>query len=114
MDDFVSKLHNDIELVVLKSIREGKWCSGMRDYAIKPIDKTTLQGLVSGLDRDNILNMVRADIERLIADKIMSQLATEISHDIKSILGNKPLREELRALLKAHIETHLKIVTESS
>ena len=87
---------------LVKLIRSGDWLK--LDYSAKlPIDATFLRRVQNSVNLDNVLAKLTENIESRIADAIFNAMATEIATDVKKIMSNTELREDVRAVLRAKI-----------
>jgi uncharacterized membrane protein YheB (UPF0754 family) len=83
-------------------IRSGDWLK--LDYSAKlPIDTAFLRRIQNSVNLDNVLAKLTDQIESRIAEAIFNAMATEIATDVKKILSNMELREDVRAILRAKI-----------
>jgi uncharacterized membrane protein YheB (UPF0754 family) len=87
---------------LVKMIRSGDWLK--LDYSAKlPIDTAFLRRVQNSVNLDNVLAKLTDQIESRIAEAIFNAMATEIATDVKKILSNMELREDVRAILRAKI-----------
>lgn len=87
---------------LVKMIRSGDWLK--LDYSAKlPIDTAFLRRIQNSVNLDNVLAKLTDQIESRIAEAIFNAMATEIATDVKKILSNMELREDVRAILRAKI-----------
>lgn len=87
---------------LVKLIRSGDWLK--LDYSAKlPIDAAFLRRVQNSVNLDNVLAKLTENIEARIADAIFNAMATEIATDVKKIMSNTELREDMRAVLRAKI-----------
>lgn len=100
MTDFEEKLTAAVQHSVLQMVTKGDWLRFESYNDRIPIDPSFLRGLYASLDRERIKQLLQAQIEERIADTIYNAMATEIATDVKQIMSNKELREDLRAYLR--------------
>lgn len=75
------------------------------DYSNRySIPTSFLTSVYNSLDLENIKKKLIERLENEMADKIANKMITEYSNDIKQIMSNKELREELRNFAKSKIE----------
>lgn len=99
---FLHNLQEAIEHTVIDFIRKGEWMK--MDYNAKiNIDAAWLRQMHERVSMDNVMELVKSQVEQRIADGIINSMTTEIATDVKSIMCNKELREDLRATLRAKI-----------
>lgn len=100
------KLAETMERTLVDFIAKGEWLK--MDYNARiNIDAELLRRAHAAVDFSRVLGLVGAAIEQRMADTIMNSMATEVANDVKSIMGNKELREDIRAIIRAKIrEAH--------
>jgi hypothetical protein len=102
MDDFTKDLVAAVQQSVLKMVREGNLV--LPDYAARAkVPAAKVQELYDSVDWNRVRALVIAEVEQAVADKILNAMATEMATDIKQILSNKELREEVRGFIRAGI-----------
>lgn len=100
--EFVAQMHQTVERAVLDEIRKGSWLT--IDYKSRvQIDLPTLRSIYEGVDMERVKAVVRERLESMIADKILNAMATEIATDVKQILSQRELREDVRAIIRDKI-----------
>ncbi|BAH38846.1 hypothetical protein GAU_1804 [Gemmatimonas aurantiaca T-27] len=102
MSTFQEEVTKAVEASVLKQIREGGVVSLPYEQRLK-IDGALLREAYANIDRDAIRGRITQIIEERIGDLIWNALATELTNDVKQILSNKELREEVRGVLREQI-----------
>lgn len=107
-EDSMSQFEEDIQLAVrntiLKIIKKGDWIGIDRYNPIK-IGVDHLKRVYNAVDWTLVDYLVTAKVEQIIADKIVNSMTKEITNDVKQILCDRVLREELRSLLRTKIQT---------
>ena len=99
---FEQEIQQAVQQSVLKMVREGQLV--VPDYAARAkVPAAKVQELYDSVDWANVRRLVIAEVERAVADKILNQMATEMATDVKQILSNKELREEVRGFIRAGI-----------
>jgi len=53
-----------------------------------------------------VLELAAANLEQKIADKLIVALTVEVKNDIKQIMSNKELREELRSVIREKLKAN--------
>ena len=96
MDNFEEKLLNDVQQKILQGIQKCEFITV--DYANRvKIPVGLVQEAYKSLDVNKIRERIKENLENEMADKITNKLITEYSNDIKQIMSNKELREDLRS-----------------
>jgi len=99
---FAEKLTQAMEDAVVKQVRDGQWIGV--EYSARPkIDAPTLREVYESVDMERVKARVVEQVEGHIADKILHSMATEVATDVKQILSNKELREDVRAIIREKI-----------
>lgn len=99
---FEQQLAQSIQHTVIDFIRKGDWLK--LDYGAKiNLDSAWLKNMHDQVDMNQVMQIVRSQVEQKMADNIMNSMATEIGHDIKSIMSNQELREDIRSSIRAKI-----------
>lgn len=99
---FDEQLQEAVQQSVLKMARDGSLV--VPEYANRAkVPAAKVQELYDAVDWNRVRELVLAEIERAVADKILNAMATEMATDIKQILSNKELREEVRGFIRAGI-----------
>jgi len=100
--DFTERITKAIESSVLKEISSGNWLSF--DYKDRvQIPAALVRNLYARVDMEAVLSRAVDKVEEHIADKIVVSLTTELGHDVKQIMSNKELREDLRGVIRAKL-----------
>lgn len=98
-----------VEQSFLKLLRSGEWIKVGYDQKIQ-IDPAMLRGLYASIDMDRVKALLLPMLERQVADQIMASMATEIGSDVKKIMCNAELREDLRSVIREKIREAAKAV----
>lgn len=99
---FEETLHQAIQHTVIDFIRKGEWMK--LDYNARVnVDSAWLREMHSRVDMNNVMALVASQVEQRICDGIINSMATEIATDVKSIMCNRELREDLRATIRGKI-----------
>lgn len=99
---FEEELQKAVQQSVIKMAREGSLV--LPDYAARAkIPAQRVQDLYDSINWDNVRSLVMAGIEQHVADKILNAVATEMATDVKQVLSNKELREEVRSFIRAGV-----------
>lgn len=111
MENFEQKLIATVQDKICKDIAKAElvtveWKDRMA------IPNSFLQDVYKSLDLEKIKGRLIENLENEMADKIANKLLTEYSNDIKQIMCNKELREELRGFARNKIKGIVDNVTE--
>lgn len=99
---FDETLTQAVQHTIVDFIRKGEWMK--LDYNARiNVDSAWLRDMHSRVDMGNVMALVAGQVEQRIADGIMNSMATEIANDVKSIMCNKELREDIRATIRAKV-----------
>ncbi len=99
---FEEEINEAVRRAVLKELSGGSWLRV--EYGKCPtISGATLRKAYERIDMDNVIALVAEGLERKVADKILASLATELGNDVKSIMSNRELREDCRAVIRSKI-----------
>jgi len=105
MDNFTENIVTQIQRSVIKKISSGDWLTF--DYSNRPkIPGDLLYELYNMVDIDRVLALAAANLEQKIADKLIVALTVEVKNDIKQVMSNKELREELRSVIREKLKAH--------
>lgn len=99
---FDETLQQAIQHTVIDFIRKGEWMKLDHNAKIN-IDSAWLRKMHSMVDMDTVMKLVATQVEQRICDGIINSMTTEIATDIKSIMSNKELREDLRSVIRTKI-----------
>lgn len=102
MENFEDKLANTVQHAVINALSKGNWLEIGYGNRIK-VDTEVLRDIYNQIDMEKVKEVAADRIETHLADKVFNAMATEISNDVKQILSNKELREDLRAIFRARI-----------
>lgn len=99
---FEQRLIEAVQDSVLKMAREGGLV--MPEYSQRAkVPPAQLQALYDAIDWQRVRSLCLAQVEEKCADTMLNAMATEIATDIKQVLSNKELREEVRTFIRAGI-----------
>jgi len=87
---------------VVALLSKGEWLK--LEYADRvPVSQADLRGIFNAVDMDRVKALVLGKVEERIADTIIGNMAKELGTDVKQIMCNTELREDLRGTLRAKI-----------
>lgn len=100
---FEQLLTEAVQQSVLKMAREGTLV--LPDYSQRAkVPAAKMQELYDSIDWNRVRALCIAQVEERCADTMLNAMATEIATDIKQVLSNKELREEVRSFIRAGIQ----------
>jgi hypothetical protein len=100
---FEQQLTEAVQQSVLKMVRDGNLV--VPDYAARAkVPPAKVQELYDSIDWNRVRAVVMDRIEERCADSVLNNMATEMATDIKQVLSNKELREEVRSFIRAGIK----------
>lgn len=102
MNTFEQDLVKAVQDAILKQVRDNGFVSLPYEQRIK-VDGALLREAYANINREMVSAQITAIIEERLSDLIWNALATELSNDVKQILSNRELREEVRAVLRDQI-----------
>ena len=103
MSLFVENMRRAIENSLLAFIKKGEWIR--LDYSNKVnLSVDELREMYKQIDKIRLMRLVAAKIEERMADAIYNAMATEIANDVKSIMCNKELRQDIRDIVRDKIK----------
>lgn len=98
----IDKLMQAMEHSLIDFLRKGEWIK--LDYSQRlQVDAAWLRSMWAKIDLTRVMALVAAKCEEKVADSILNSMATEVANDVKSIMCNKELREDIRALIREKI-----------
>lgn len=96
------KLQEVVEKSIIEKVSRGHWLT-VRTGRLEMDDKF-LKEVYDSVDMDKVLKICVDKLETKLADKILNNMATELATDVKSILSDTQLREEVRFYLRKNIK----------
>lgn len=97
--NFQDKLTQAVEQSVIATVSKAEWLR--IDYQDRmQVPSADLRKVYEALDMQRVIDGVRARVEQHVIDSIMNAMATEVASDVKQILSNKELREDIRAVVR--------------
>jgi hypothetical protein len=106
---FDELLQQAVQHTMVDFIRKGDWLK--LEYASKVnVDAAWLREMHSRVDMDAVMQIVKTQVEQKIADGILNAMQQEIANDIKSIMCNRELREDIRSVIREKIRQVEKVV----
>ncbi len=109
--EFEMDVMHAIRQSLIKAITGGNWVQ--IPYEGRPtIPVSRLRSIFEQIDWVRVQAMCVERVEEMVAEKIMLSMATEVANDVKQIMCNKELREDLRATLRDKIRKGVSAITE--
>ena len=100
---FEKDLVNAIQNKVLEEIKKGSFISFDRQWKSQ-LPSSLLKDAWESVDYEAIKREMAKTIEKMLAEKIINMLATEVSTDLKSLLSIPERREEIRSVARRHLK----------
>ena len=104
--DFNTSFNKAVQDAVVAFIKKGDWLATNYSNRIV-VDTPLLRQAMSNIDMAKVSARVTEHIEQRIADNITNAMATEIANDVKSIMSNRELREDIRAVIREIGRAHV-------
>lgn len=99
---FDQKMHEIVQRTLIDFIAKGDWLK--IDYSARvPVDLSLLRRIHDSVDMGRVVSLVKERVEEKMADTIMHSMAQEITNDVKSIMSNRELREDVRGTIRTKI-----------
>ena len=108
IDDMLTRIARNALVAIIK---KGEWLTISYQERV-PVDMSLLRRCYAAVDMNRVRDLVTADLERRIADHILNALATEIGNDVKTILSNRELREDIRGVVRQKIRESIEATKE--
>lgn len=106
MSDGFSEFEMDVMRAIRKSmidsITKGDWVH-VSHVGRPTIPASRLKSIYEQIDWVRVQAICIEEVEEMLAQKIIHSMATEVSTDVKKIMSNTELREDLRATLRDKI-----------
>lgn len=98
--DLIQKIHNSI----FNQVQKAEFVdTGYNSNKIK-LPQTLMEECYKNIDMENLKKKITQRLEDEVADKIVNKMLTEYANDVKQIMSNTELREELRGILRSKIK----------
>lgn len=102
MSDLGERLVSAFEDALVKMVATGEFMR--QDYSAKiPLEIGTLRSIYAKVDINRVTARVLENVEIRMADQILNSMATELATDVKQVLSNKELREDIRSMIRDKI-----------
>lgn len=104
MEELEKDVFQRIRNSIIKSLEKTELISINYNDRI-PLPRNIIQEVYQSLDIEIIKQKLKERLEEELANKIANSLITEFSNDVKQIMSNKELREEMRAYTREKIKS---------
>jgi hypothetical protein len=104
MENFEKDLMQSIQNNMLNQVRKAEFIQTGYGAPKVTIPQSVLNDCFNAIDIEKVKQLITARIEEEVAGKIVNSLLTECANDVKQIMSNKELREDLRGILRAKIK----------
>lgn len=98
---YQEQIQQHVEQTIMAEIAKGAWLK--MPYGGVEFPAATLREIYAAVDMAKVKAQVVAQLEEMLATKIIHAMATELATDVKKILSNNELREDLRSQLRSKI-----------
>ena len=99
---FEEKIHKLAEESVIKIAENGDWFTISYENRVK-LPPELYRDVWNMLDVEEIKRKLKTRIEQELADRLVNNIAAELSSDIKALLSNKERRDEIREIANKHL-----------
>ena len=104
MENFQDKLVDAIQHKIISDISKQDMVTVLYSDRIA-LPQSVLREIYESLNMENIKKRIRENLENEMADKITNKMVTEFATDIKKIMANRELREDLRHYAREKIRS---------
>jgi len=104
MENFEKDLMQSIQTTILNQIRKAEFVQTGYSAPKVQIPQSVLMDCYNAIDIAKVKRIVTERIEEEVAGKIVNSLLTECANDVKQIMSNRELREDLRGILRSKIK----------
>ncbi len=105
------KLTKAFEHAMIKIVSDGGFIQPKYENRLV-IEPAMLRAAWNAVDRDAVIKQLASRATDRVADTIFNAMATEIATDVKQIMSNKELREDVRALIRDRMRATMASVSE--
>jgi len=95
MEDFATKLVNDIQHSILKEVVSAKWLN-IKYEDKKQIPQEFVDKAWANVNWESVLDNVTQHLETRICNAVVGGMETELKTDVKKLLSVSGVREKLR------------------
>jgi hypothetical protein len=99
---FEQMMLESMQRTVIEYLRKGDWLTV--EYRDKfKVEPSLLREVMQKIDMAVVIERVKEHVEQKGADKIMHSMEQEVANDVKSIMSNRELREDIRSVIRQKI-----------
>ena len=91
-----------VQHTMIDFLRKGDWLTVNYSNRIN-VDTAMLRQVMQQVDMQAVIERCKDQVEQKIADHIMNSMQQEIANDVKSIMSNRELREDIRSVIRQKI-----------
>lgn len=106
---FEEAIAREVRNVIVQTIQSGNWLKIPYSGVELPI--SVLKEAYNRVDMKLVLDQVVLTLQEQMATKIIHAMATELATDIKGIMCNQELREDLRSFLRTKMQESYNAIT---
>jgi hypothetical protein len=99
---FEQMMQNAMQHTLIDFLRKGDWLTIDYGNRIK-LEAAFLRDVMQQIDMQAVIARVKEQLEQKIADQIMNSMQQEVANDVKSIMSNRELREDIRSVIRQKI-----------
>jgi len=99
------KITQAIEDSIIKKIRSGDVLT--LNYQERVDYSPYLKEAYKRIDYNRVMQLITANLEEVIAEKVVNKIITEMGNDIKSLMSRAEIREDFKYFLRSGVETIL-------
>lgn len=111
MENFEEKLVDLVQKKIITDISKQELVTVAYGDRVS-LPNNFIREVYQSLDLDKIKLKLKENLENEMADKIANKMITEYSNDIKQIMSNRELREELRHYAREKIRAIVESISE--
>ena len=101
--DFAEILTSTIQDRILKGVAKAEFVDVSYADRVK-VSADMINEIYKKIDVEKIKTKIISLLEEQMAEKIVNKMITEVGNDIKQIMSNKELREDLRFYMRGKIK----------
>lgn len=99
---FEQRMTEAVQDALVKLVRDGSFIQPQYQNRIT-IDPQILREIHNSVSLERVKARVQEGVETRMADAILNAMATEFANDVKQILSQRELREDVRAVIRDRI-----------
>ncbi len=98
----VDKVTREVEKAIIKTLNKGDWLT--IKYENKIDISEPLKKAYENVNFERMYTNITLKLEEVLAEKLVNKIVTEMGTDIKKLMSNENVREDLRFMLRKNIE----------